>query len=329
MSRERVCAAVDAVGRLIPHLPFAFYGRAAMMYYDHDGGRLPSHVSIVCPEGAAGILVGWARASGLRLATHFLQAFYVAAGRGGGVGCVRVLSSRRFAGLSRARRGPSATPVLALPCLARGAAARFVAAVTRGGGASDASRRVRRRQGRGRRRRALAAAAHGRRARPRAAPRSRPRPRLGLPGLPSALCPPPPGGPCAAAPTAGPGTPRDAAGAVDEVLAAAIPAGPPPRARPSLATAPSKASRGSQAREAPKCPGTAAGALRTGAHLEHSRTGQWVREAGDEGGGERGEGGRLGRCLTMAEPSGTGVGYFIPTRALPVASSSATSNQQH
>ncbi|KAM4058648.1 hypothetical protein HRG_006398 [Hirsutella rhossiliensis] len=145
MSRESVFAIVNAVGKLIPHLPFAVCGHAAMVYYGHPAHR-PSHVSIVCPERAAAILVGWARASGLRLSTHFPQAFYVAttarrdddAETTAGVGCVRVLSCRDFDRLGRIRRGPSSTPVLTLPCIADRMAGRLYAAP----GAGDAAQRA-------------------------------------------------------------------------------------------------------------------------------------------------------------------------------------------
>lgn len=133
MSRESVFAVVNAVGRLIPHLPFAVCGRAAMVYYGHQEHR-PSHVSVVCPEGAAAILVGWVRACGLRPSTHFPRALYVATPHhdGAGLGCVRVLACRDFDRLGRVRRGPSAAPVLTLPHMANRAAVRFCEALEAG-----------------------------------------------------------------------------------------------------------------------------------------------------------------------------------------------------
>lgn len=143
LSRANVRSAVDAVDKLIPHLPFAVCGRAAMVYYGHRG-RLPSYVCITCPKSAAVMLVDCARESGLQLSTRFPQAFYVplhAAAPPRVSCCVRVLACDDFEGLARVRRGPLSTPVVALPHLAhrmaRDLAREFGDALARDGGARD------------------------------------------------------------------------------------------------------------------------------------------------------------------------------------------------
>lgn len=82
LTHELLAKALDELDKKLGHMPFAVCGPAAMAVWGFTG-RLPSHISLVCPDRSQAVLGTWAATSGILPdphKPHYLQLWLGATG---------------------------------------------------------------------------------------------------------------------------------------------------------------------------------------------------------------------------------------------------------